>query len=385
MIEWQWTPRPQVSKGLVDLARRAASDAPANPQNWANLANLLTLLDGHRDALNALVEGVEQCPEDDNLRYLASKAHYALGEYETALESCDSALRLNPGHEGARLLRFNLLVKTGSVEAAGTLFDTAVEAEDSESYVFDYLCARLAEPGIAEELLELCNARLARTSPSVQAVYFKAVALAALGDAAAAEEVLSLDRVVTLSTPPAPAGYPDREAFRAALADEILRHPSLKANPRGKATSGGQQTDPLRERDGPALAALLDLVRAEVERYATLARPAANRTSKCALQVWAVVLGPDGHQQTHRHPDGWLSGVYYVQAPWSQRDGRYCGDLLIGGLGKHMAISAPWEIRRIEPVPGQLVLFPSYVPHETEPSNAAGQRISIAFDVLPIG
>ena len=46
-------------------------------------------------------------------------------------------------------------------------------------------------------------------------------------------------------------------------------------------------------------------------------------------------------------------------------------------------VDPPWETREIEPVPGRLVLFPSYVPHATQPSGLEGERISIAFDVVP--
>jgi len=38
---------------------------------------------------------------------------------------------------------------------------------------------------------------------------------------------------------------------------------------------------------------------------------------------------------------------------------------------------------RIEPVPGRLVLFPSYAPHGTEAAGIEGERISIGFDVIP--
>jgi hypothetical protein len=35
----------------------------------------------------------------------------------------------------------------------------------------------------------------------------------------------------------------------------------------------------------------------------------------------------------------------------------------------------------VEPVPGTLLLFPSFVPHETVPPGEGAERISVAFDV----
>ena len=42
------------------------------------------------------------------------------------------------------------------------------------------------------------------------------------------------------------------------------------------------------------------------------------------------------------------------------------------------------ETRLIEPVEGLMLLFPSYMFHRTLPFSGAGERISIAFDVLQV-
>ena len=41
------------------------------------------------------------------------------------------------------------------------------------------------------------------------------------------------------------------------------------------------------------------------------------------------------------------------------------------------------EVRRIRPQEGRLVLFPSFVYHETVPFESQAHRISIAFDAVP--
>ena len=389
VIDWQWTPSRRAANALIDLAKQAAAAAPEQPKKWVTLANLVTRVRGHREALLVLMESIRHCPDDAELRFMAAQAYFALGEFERGLEECDRALHLNPGYEQAQLLRSSLLVKTKGLVAAKPLLDFAVEADLSRTYVFEYLCTRLSEPGVAEDMLERCDRAMANGARSSQPVYFKALALAKLGDTATARAMLSLDEALLLSTPETPPGYQSAEAFRAKLADEILNHPSLSADPRGKSTSGGGQTDPLREDDGPATAALFGLVRGAVESYASGINGTDRSNSgahplKCSLQVWATVLGPQGKQDIHRHPDGWLSGVYYVRAPWSEQANRFCGDLLVGIVDEDLGIGTPWDVRRIEPIPGRMVIFPSYVPHATEPSNAAGERISVAFDVIRI-
>ena len=391
IIEWQWTPSEPVAAGLVDLARRAALAAPDEPGNWVHLVNLVTLFEGQKAGLEAAAEGLERCPDDSRLRLLAAERLRALGEFERAIEECERALRADPGNRQALLVQIGLKVKTGELETAQSLVGDAAAAEAGDSSIFEYLAARLAEPGAADEMLERCEAVLAKEGPFGQAVYFKALALAKLGQTEAAKETLSLERNVKVSTPPRPPTYADDASFLDAVADEILRQPSLSQDPRGKATAGGRQTETLGDKDGPALAALFALIRSAVQDYAEDLKSSgealpAHFPLTCSMQSWSVVLGPEGHQRAHRHPDGWLSGVYYVRAPKQEQDGRYSGDLLLGAVEESSGIGPPpWGILHVEPVPGRLVIFPSYVPHATEASRAAGERISVAFDVILTG
>jgi tetratricopeptide (TPR) repeat protein len=388
VIDWQWEPDAERSARFVQLARQAAANSPQVPQSWATLSNLLSISSRDQDALCALVDGMERCPDDPHLQFLAAQRLRSLAEYEKALEHCDRALRLSPGHAGARVLRFALLVKTGQLEAAERHVEDAVELDPCEPYIFEYFGQRLAEPAMPEQFLRHCEAALARNPSCGSAVYFKALVLAKLGSPDAARELLSVDRDVHSFSPEIPAGWSAKASFLDALAEEILRHPSLHEDPRGKSTSRGLQTGSLQPSDGPAIAALIERIRSASDEHASrlqeAAEPlAAGRPSKCSLNAWAVVLGSEGRQRVHRHPDGWLSGVFYVHAPRSEKDAAFSGDLVLGGVEETLGLDPPWGTRRIEPVPGRLVLFPSFMPHATTPSGIEGQRISVAFDVIP--
>jgi hypothetical protein len=58
--------------------------------------------------------------------------------------------------------------------------------------------------------------------------------------------------------------------------------------------------------------------------------------------------------------------------------------LRVGGLPGWTAAKPPWPVVDVEPVPGRLILFPSYVPHETLPTGSDQTRISVAFDVADV-
>ena len=108
-------------------------------------------------------------------------------------------------------------------------------------------------------------------------------------------------------------------------------------------------------------------------------------TEHWALRLWATVLGPGGVQLPHLHPLGWLSGVYYVQVPSGMTaEGGDAGALEIGQLPARVSHTHEPERRMVSAVAGKLVVFPSYFYHRTLPFISGKQRISIAFDVMPV-
>jgi len=89
----------------------------------------------------------------------------------------------------------------------------------------------------------------------------------------------------------------------------------------------------------------------------------------------------------HVHGDV-FSGVFYLQAPEES------GKLSLA----NPAINRMWngcsltsqknqftgESIKIEPVEGNIILFPSYLPHSVETNNHDGERISISFNLIAL-
>jgi tetratricopeptide (TPR) repeat protein len=95
---------------------------------------------------------------------------------------------------------------------------------------------------------------------------------------------------------------------------------------------------------------------------------------------WSVRLADGGFHASHVHPLGWISSAFYVRVPDAQagknsRDGW----LVLGEPPAELGLGLE-PTRMIEPKPGRLVLFPSWIWHGTRPFSA-GERLSIAFDV----
>jgi hypothetical protein len=153
---------------------------------------------------------------------------------------------------------------------------------------------------------------------------------------------------------------------------------------------GGTQTDgPLFRRIEPEIRALRSAVTTAVERYVAQLPPAdpkhpllsrrRDRASRFAGS-WSVRLRGGGYHANHVHPQGWISSALYVALPstGSHRD-RHAGWLAMGEPppGLPLGLSAT---RHVQPRPGKLVLFPSWMWHGTVPFRT-GERLTVAFDV----
>ena len=189
-----------------------------------------------------------------------------------------------------------------------------------------------------------------------------------------------------------PEGFRDLHSFNAALRAHILAHPTLEHERPLNATRYGRHTDNLlRDVDKGPMAALEAIFDAGVASYlrdlpADAGHPfLARKPTAWQLQSWAVVMHTQGHQLAHTHPDGWVSGVYYAATPPAIRDGddTHAGWIEFGRpLPELIKDDAPIT-RLLRPREGMLVLFPSYLYHETVAFDSPTHRISIAFDAVP--
>jgi hypothetical protein len=153
---------------------------------------------------------------------------------------------------------------------------------------------------------------------------------------------------------------------------------------------GGTQTDgPLFSRLEPEIQALRAAVVSAVDEYRSQLAPADSTHPLLRERrdrpvrfsgSWSVRLRGAGYHTNHVHPQGWISSALYVALPErAEADPPDAGWLKIGepppGIGVNLAAT-----RLIEPKPGRLVLFPSWMWHGTAPFSA-GERLTVAFDV----
>lgn len=200
----------------------------------------------------------------------------------------------------------------------------------------------------------------------------------------------SLIRVFDLEPPD---GFSSTESFNAELGAYLERlHPQTDAYLE-QSLHGGSQTE------GHLFGAghvLVEKLRTRIEeaifsyvanmepndRHPFLARRAENFRYAGA---WSCLMRGQGFHVNHLHPQGWISSCYYVTVPEAVKEaGTRNGWIKFGEPSLNLPLKDPIR-RAVQPVPGRLVLFPSYMWHGTIPLHAASARTTIAFDVVPDG
>lgn len=110
------------------------------------------------------------------------------------------------------------------------------------------------------------------------------------------------------------------------------------------------------------------------------------RPDRAHLQMWSVITGPEGHERWHMHPAGWASGGYYVAVPPEVQHGDSTAGCLEFGLPHRPIgheVATAFGSRIVRRHAGLLNLFPPHAYRRTHPHGADGQRICVAYDVIP--
>ncbi|MEO7814391.1 MAG: TIGR02466 family protein [Sphingomicrobium sp.] len=100
--------------------------------------------------------------------------------------------------------------------------------------------------------------------------------------------------------------------------------------------------------------------------------------------LWVNLLKGGGHHSAHIHPHSIISGTFYVEAPASTGAIRFEDPRLpMMMAAPQRRADAPEPLRNfvtIEPMPGMLLLWESFIRHEVLPGKAKAERLSISFN-----
>lgn len=127
-----------------------------------------------------------------------------------------------------------------------------------------------------------------------------------------------------------------------------------------------------------------DLKRLLTRHAATFARQLAWDTKPKLDSLWVNLLKNRGHHSGHIHPHSILSGTIYVEAPPGAGAIRFEDPRLAMMMAApQRRADAPEPLRQfvtVEPRPGLLLLWESFLRHEVLPGTSKGDRLSISFN-----
>lgn len=400
-------------QAALEIYRALEANGLRDPALYVNWAGTEDALGAHDAAITQLRKGLQHSPGNVRLHLALVHALVAAGSAEPEQELLE-ALARQPGDFGLLRLSATLLRQLDRPQLAQNLFVVAKAAYPQNSWIDLAWAEHLDETGdpqAAAALIDQAQAVIAPTRQSLGVIAHVRLRNSAFEAAlAASQQLLRLSpydqvglayqwtaqkglgrakgsdhwvRTYDLQTPP---GFASLDSFNAQLRLSLHEIHNRSQIPLGQSVRHGTQTPKsLLDSPDPTIRAFLDALAQPLQEYeaqmAQMDSPALaqRRTGRRRLSgCWSILLRPGGWHVNHVHPQGWISSAYYVETPQAPaRQGwlkfgepRYS----IPGCGPDL-----W----IEPRPGRLVLFPSFLWHGVESFTVGGERLTIAFDAVP--
>jgi len=417
--------QPEAAGNLLLRAREAA---PLSPVTWANLGRFLQTI-GRWEQAEALFElAMKNFPQETAFILTLGQIYQRANRFVDAENLFRRVIEMEPAHALAHMHLGMTLVRQNRAEQAVACFNRAIELEpkfasaygnlgnalqqlnDMQGAEAAYEKAVTLNPGddISQTSLGLVKLKRGasreaadifervlsgRSAERRAAAWFPFARAQELGQMPAGyrSELATLIHRATL-TPP--QGISSITEFNKVLADALRKEPSLTYEPAGKATRKGKQTGLLLDHPRQPYVAFEQMLRKAIDAHFASLKRVPNHPylgmipDGYQIAMWGTLLPEGGHQYSHIHAGGWMSGVYYVELPSTlgkadseNRDG------WIEFGHPPPEFDAQFEPQTVfyEPRQGEALFFPSYYFHRTVPFTGTAERISLAFDVKPTG
>ena len=376
----------------VDAAERefdrAVALRPADPEAQLQLARVRFILGDPKFARSlATASGANR--DDVSLQLLFAEVLWR-SENLTGAEAVLQDLLARKGASPPVLATLAAVLREGGrlVEAESHAIDAATAAP-GDAVVIETLVSILLSRGRAEDAAPFIQKHRLRMPDSQAWIAYEATA-ARLQGRELYPYLFDYARVVQAFDLQAPSGWSSMRELNAALVNLLSDRHGSRSHPLDQSLRNGTQTSrSLLTDDHPAVRAILQAFEAPIEEYrrqlgTNKSHPLSSRNIGKArfTGAWSVRLRRAGYHVNHFHPDGWLSSAYYVDVPAETRDQVLKSGWIKFGEPRYPVPGLNAE-HFVQPQPGKLVLFPSYMWHGTVAIQGDQPRTSIAFDLKP--
>jgi tetratricopeptide (TPR) repeat protein len=385
-------------------------------------AEILQDLGRYDEAIAIFRAGLEREPLNHHLHEFYNNLLYRLDAKDDYLKSYDRA----PKSRELLLGKAWFLSQEKRAAEAHAVYAEVLTGDPADPVAMNGAAAMLAQAGRHDEAAaaydavlarhgndaEICNnaaevALMCRNPQKALALYQRgiqlvpcsqtslagmSVALRMMGDER--DELLNgYDTLIQVFDLEPPKGFSDMAAFNAELNEQLGHmHPGTREY-LSQSLRGGTQTPATLFGAGHDLVTRLQQrIDEAVSRYIAGLKqdethPFLSRRAEGFRHIgsWSSRLRDCGFHINHVHPRGWISSCYYVAVPEAAKDQTARqGWIKFGEPSFDAGLANPIR-RAVQPIPGRLVLFPSYMWHGTIPFHDTQARTTIAFDAVPLG
>jgi uncharacterized protein (TIGR02466 family) len=328
----------------------------ADPRLHIAKASALLIADRVEEAFQGFESVIMRSPEDVDARYGLASAHARRKEFPSAIGEFRKAMARRPQDPHIRHGLISALLQAGDPVTAARMAEERLRESPWDQ-------TALAQLGLAWRIR---------------------------GDGREAE-LHGFEELIGVFELEPPEGYSDMAAFNRDL-DASLDplHPHAREFLDQSLRQGTQTFGDLFRERHELVGRLQRQIHQAVSRYLSELRTDARHPFLSRKRErfefagsWSSRLRDCGFHINHIHPQGWISSCYYVGVPSATEDATaQQGWLKFGEPPYELNLKAPIR-RTLQPKPGRLVLFPSYLWHGTIPFQGEQTRTTIAFDVVP--
>lgn len=200
---------------------------------------------------------------------------------------------------------------------------------------------------------------------------------------------LELNKGISLNwgTPLQVLNMPGSESVNAQLKALILERKRSSEGITKSNLGGWHSTDDLLTWPSPAAVTLRDWILQALQKITKTTGRGEGYNGKVQITCWANVNGAGHSNDLHNHPQCAWSGVYYVDVGTPVPDEEKSGFIhFIDPRNGAGMVEDPFHQfgkgREFKPLPGQMLLFPSWLLHGVRAYCGEGERISIAFNIV---
>ena len=410
----------------LDFYAKALAIKSNVPELFYNIANAHYELGNIEECFSNYRMAIELKPDFLEGHFALNELLWRQGREDEYLQSYRSAILKNPNFIDLRLNFFDALLHTGQIpeatlavseifnncEVDARAFHARAKIEALQGKIDKALadlekCIQL-EPetivfrvDIAKFMIKLgfyldASGHLEKgreVAPFDQDIIaYQALCWRLLGDDRE-KALMDYDKFIGVYKIEVPEGYENLEQFNLALNKALDQFHLSAQQPSDQTVTGGGGTQ--------SIAAILTREVKEIQELRKSLEKAARRYISelpddpdhpllgCKANDYSfsgsfsIRLRDQGFHFNHTHPEGWISGCYYVSLPDVVKDGKsQQGWIKFGESPLNLGAKEVIE-KIIQPKEGVVAFFPSYMFHGTIPFSSSQRRTTLPMDIVP--